>query len=166
VDKAVYLFNESVHVVADAGNGSFDLWIRESSGWFLALQNYSGGVEYVYNPSVGGDYTARLECFAGGKNKTASVDFSITGGSFVVDAFVPVQGPAVVGFPVSWTQGFRVFNPSDKKSSEQVCLGVPADARNISVYVDGVLSFNSSCFYPGLKRGEAVNVTVFFQTAL
>jgi len=62
--------------------------------------------------------------------------------------------------------GFPGFNPSDKKSSEQVCLGVPADARNISVYVDGVLSFNSSCFYPGLKRGEAVNVTVFFQTAL
>jgi hypothetical protein len=61
VEKKSYEIGEPVNVHVLSGGYSYDLWIRESSGWFLALQNGSGDVVYSYSANSSGNYSAMAE---------------------------------------------------------------------------------------------------------
>ena len=169
IDKDSYLLNETVNITIRVENLSFDLWIKEPAGWFLALQNYSGSAEYAYSPSDIGRYNVRVECFSEKKSENATAQFSVVADNldqaFLISASDLAQGPAVVGMPVSWTRRFLIHNPSEKGSEQAVCLEVPPGTYNISLSLEKGLAYNSSCFNLSLKKEESVNVSLLFHTA-
>lgn len=61
-------------------NASCDLWIREPSDWFLAMQNNSGDTVYVYSTTVPGNYSIKADCFSVNYSAQAVKGFVILAG--------------------------------------------------------------------------------------
>ncbi|MFZ2455898.1 MAG: hypothetical protein WAX07_05430, partial [Candidatus Altiarchaeia archaeon] len=113
-DKGAYLLNESVLITVYPGNASFDLWIKEPSGWFLALQNSSGETIFVYSSGVSGSYNVKAGFFFGNESTELSSEFGI-GGSDYTSTTIEIDTRASTTTTVPHTNesySIEVLNPA------------------------------------------------------